>query len=265
MLAVTSAIDDPNLPGTLRYEVAQAQSGDTIFITPALHGAPVVLTQGEFVLDKDLTIAAQQNHPATISGNSTSRVFEVASGAHVTLDNLSITAGNGVGAYQGEGGGILNFGTLTVSSSTLSDNSAGSGGRGGGIANTGILMVSGSTLSDNSAGSGGAIYNFNFAALTVSDSTLSGNSAAVGGRILNLGTVTVSGSTLSGNSAAHGGAIYNFGTVTVSGSILSGNSATQGGIYNDSGTLTVGDSSFCQNTPDDIFGPYTDEGGNTFC
>ena len=55
----------------------------------------------------------------------------------------------------GEGGGILNGGTLTVSNSTLSGNSAGLDG--GGIHNGGTLTVSGSTLSGNSASYGGGI------------------------------------------------------------------------------------------------------------
>jgi hypothetical protein len=39
-----------------------------------------------------------------------------------------------------------------------------------------------------------------------------------------------------------------------------------GGIYN-AGTaaaLTVGGSTFSGNSPDDIYGPYTDGGGNSF-
>src|SRR5207253_76757 len=117
--------------------------------------------------------------------------------------------------------------------------------------------------------------------VTVSGSTLSANSAfSEGGGIYNGGgMVTVSGSTLSGNSALQGnggGGIYNGrsfvfshsigGTVTVSGSTLSGNSAgfDGGGIFND-GAATISDSVFCDNSPDDIFGAYTDGGGNTFC
>ena len=261
-LTVTSPVDDVNMPGTLRYDVAHAQSGDTIRITPALHGAPIVLTQGELVLDKSLTIKAQKNHPATISGNNNSRVFEVASGAHVSLINLAITDGNGVadnpaGTSQddGEGGGILNFGTLTVIASNVSGNSALDGG---GISNVfGTLTVNASTLSGNSAtidgvgvsGEGGGIYNF-FGALTVNDSTLSGNSARGGGGILSFGTVTVSDSTLSGNSATfEGGGIFSGGTVTVSDSTLSGNSAAffGGGIFND-GTATVSGSTLSGNS-----------------
>jgi predicted outer membrane repeat protein len=95
-----------------------------------------------------------------------------------------------------------------------------------------------------------------------------------GGGIFNAGTATVSTSTLSSNSASYdGGGIYNGGTVTVTGCTLSSNSALDGGgIYNagPASALTVSNSVFsgnsaptAQNGPN-IFGPYTDGGGNTF-
>jgi hypothetical protein len=148
----------------------------------------------------------------------------------------------------GEAGGLYNLGTLTVSDSTLSGNSA---NLGGGIFNDhGTLTVSNSTLSGNSAGSGGGIYNWG--TLTVSDSTLSGNTGVYGGGIYNnSGRLTVSNSTLSGNSAGDGGGIYNTGTLTVTGSTLSGNSAGDGGgIYNEGNmaTLTLSSSTLSGNS-----------------
>jgi hypothetical protein len=54
--------------------------------------------------------------------------------------------------------------------------------------------------------------------------------------------VTVSNSTLSDDSAGFGGAIYNNGDALV---------------------LTVTNSVFSGNSPDNIYGAYTDDGGNT--
>jgi len=200
------------------------------------------------------------------------RLFEVASGASLTLDHVTLQGDWG-------GGGILNQGTLNViNGSTLFGNNAGGiynvggtvavssstlyGHRGGGIYNVGgTVTVSNSTLSDNLAGNGGAIRNSG-GTLTVSHSILSGNGSAFGGGIYNdsSGTVTVDHSTLTNNHAGKsnnddpivvgdgdGGAIYNSaGTVTISNSILSGNVADLGGggIFNDSqGTVTVENSS----------------------
>jgi hypothetical protein len=88
-LPVTSAVDDVTQHGTLRYAVAHAHSGDTIVLAPALQSAGITLTQGELLLSQTgLTIKSGGNAPVTISGNNSSRVFEVAGGADVTLSNV---------------------------------------------------------------------------------------------------------------------------------------------------------------------------------
>jgi hypothetical protein len=84
------------------------------------------------------------------------------------------------GSSVGSGGGIANIqGSLTVSGCTLSLNNAyGDGAAGGGIYNYGglsMLTVTNSTLNDNAAQRGGGIYNI-FATLSVGSSTFSGNS-----------------------------------------------------------------------------------------
>jgi hypothetical protein len=115
---------------------------------------------------------------------------------------------------------LYNGGTLTVTGSTLSGNSAvGSDAFGGGVYNNRTLTVTGSTLAANSATSpgwvsaGGGIFNPYWSTLTVTGSTLSGNTVAAGqydgGGIDNDGTLTVSNSTLSGNHAgSEGGGLY---------------------------------------------------------
>ncbi len=116
--------------------------------------------------------------------------------------------------------------------------------------------------------------------LTISNGTADQPNAALpydddGGGILNLSTLTLSDCIVSGNSASapapsYGGGIYNAGTLTLSGCTVSNNYAVAdiapaygGGIYN-AGTLTVSSSTFSSNSPDNISGPYTDGGGNTF-
>jgi hypothetical protein len=103
----------------------------------------------------------------------------------------------------------------------------------------------------------------------VSHSILSDNTGPLGGGIFNfIGTVTVEDSYLTGNSATggDGGGIWNNGTLTVSRSNLSDNSAmTFGGGISNYGSLLVADTEFCHNSPDDISGPYVDQGGNSFC
>ncbi len=65
-----------------------------------------------------------------------------------------------------------------------------------------------------------------------------------------------------------GGGMFNdSSSPTVTNCSFSGNSAifNGGGMYNEaSSTTTVTNTGFCDNTPDPIFGPFTDGGGNCF-
>ena len=115
----------------------------------------------------------------TISGNHAVRVFTVNSGVTLNLNALTIADGSITG---GDGGGIYNSGSLTVTDSTFSGNSAIPasyvGGGGGGIYSQylGTLIVSNSSFSGNSAQVCGGIYS-HYSPLSVSNSTFSGNSA----------------------------------------------------------------------------------------
>jgi hypothetical protein len=168
----------------------------------------------------------------TVSGGNSSRVFEVAPNVTATISGLTITQGNSSETpdIRAVGGDIVNLGTLTLSGCIVSDGSTfdptfpTTGGLGGDIYNGGTMKLSGCTISGGSADEGGGIYN--------------------------AGTMTVSGCTVSGNHATYGGGIYNAGAasaLTVSNSVF-GSAIPRGPI----------------NTPDNIFGPYTDLGGNTF-
>jgi hypothetical protein len=184
-----------------------------------------------------------------ISGNGGDfSVFSISTGGNLFISGVSVSGANFTSSY---GGAFNNSGTLTISNSNLSNNSAIFGG---GVYNTisGILNISNSTLSGNSAGQGGGIAN-NGGTLTVSNSTLSGNSAVsgYGGGIANIGTLTISNSTFSNNSAIFGGGVFNTGSgiLNISNSTLSGNSAGQGGgIANNGGTLTIYNSTLSGNS-----------------
>ena len=90
-----------------------------------------------------------QTAKTTLSGNNLVRVFQVDSGAKLTLNKLTVANGNAATpGSPGIGGGIDNHGTLTVSNSTLSGNSANFVG---GIYNQGTLTVNNSTISSNTA------------------------------------------------------------------------------------------------------------------
>jgi hypothetical protein len=147
------------------------------------------------------------------------------------------------------GGGICNMDTLNVQNgSTVSDNEATGFTSGGGIYNYGTLTVTGSTVIDNMADNawGGGIHNSG--TTTVDGSTVTDNTAQAGGGICNTGTLDVQNGSTIGRAGApntadsYGGGIYNSsGTTAVDGSTVSANTTANygGGIYNEGGTLTV--------------------------
>ncbi len=199
--------------------------------------------------------------------------FTVDSGVTANLSGLTISGGVTASA----GGGIDNAGSLTVTNSTIADNSAGGWDPvgGGGIYNAGTLSVTNSVVDNNSvtgayygpSGNGGGIYNAGI--LTVSDSTVDKNSGTSGsygggngGGIYNTGTLTITNSAIADNSlswpAYHtslvdGGGIDNAGTLTVTNSTIDENSAEVygGGICNLSqSAVTVVDTTIADNSAD---------------
>ena len=123
---------------------------------------------------------------------------------------------------------------------TISGNSA---YLGGGINNyDGTLIITGSTLSGNSARDVGGGINFGFGTATLTNDTLSENSATEGGGIYNnYGTLTLTNDTLSENSAVDGGGINNLdGTVQPGNTIIAGNRASSVGPDFDGAVASLG-------------------------
>jgi hypothetical protein len=185
-------------PGSLRQALLDASAGDTIEFSSALYGQTITLTSGELVIPNNLTINGPGANLLAISGNNSSRVFNIQ--ATVIISGVTIKDGaidTSSSILNGRGGGIYNNGNLTVINSTFSGNStdtpAGAGIGGGGIYNNGSLTVINSTFSGNSTDTpAGAGYG--------------------GGGIYNNGSLTVTGSTVVSNSAVYnGGGIYNEG------------------------------------------------------
>jgi hypothetical protein len=243
---VTSNADEwiKPLPGTLRYLLA-----DTGCDTITFDSDYVIRLSTTLWIDRNVTIDGV-GHAVIISGDTYGDgtqyvpVFHIENASTVALQNITVTKGhNG----NSGGGGIHNYGHLTVRNCTVSDNRESCG--------------------DSSCG-GAGIYNNYSGTLEVINSTFSGNSTTMnGGGIWNEGPLTVTGSTFSGNSSdGHGGGIYNRGgTLTVTGSTFSGNSASVyrggGGIYNDRGTLTVATSTFSANSSGGSGGGIDNNGG----
>ncbi|MFP6768495.1 MAG: FG-GAP-like repeat-containing protein, partial [Planctomycetaceae bacterium] len=220
-----------------------------------------------------LTIIGAGSTATIISGNESSRVFQVMGGAILRLESLQVTGGDQP-SLSGDsyGGGIRNNidGTLEIENSLITDNEAKGGG---GIYNQGSATITNSILSDNSTPfAGGAIDNTGL--LTVESSLFIGNLGDNSAAIRNTaGSLTLRNSTLTDNSATFtGGAIGNdnFGTpaeLIVINSTIFGNTANNstriGGIVNNSATVIIRNSIVAGNTGDaDIAGAFVSNGNN---
>ena len=225
---------------------------------------------GDLDITGDLTINGAGD-ATIIDGGAIDRVLTIVLGATVFIDSVTIQNGNpGAGAGAG---GILNAGTLTLTNSTVTDNTGENFG--GGISNSGTLSLTDTTVSDNILGgtnlSGGGGGIFSSGTLTLTRSTVSGNSTiGRGGGIYGADpTITITNGTISGNTALNGGGIFNrFGTVIITHATIAGNTATDngGGIWNFGGTMTLANSIVSGNTAatpsDDCAGSITSLGHN---
>jgi hypothetical protein len=256
-ITVTSA--DDTGAGTLRQAIVDAASGDTINFSSGF--TTIILTSDQLLINKSLTINGPgANLLTVVRGRAQGlpffhfRIFDIIAGATVTISGLTIANGNPVASNFG--GGIFNFGTLTVVNCTVSGNStSGSSDNGGGIYNGGTAFITNSIISGNftaAFGEGGGIYSDGIT-MGITNSTISGNSAKAGSGVFNTGGTAIINSTVSGNSASFGfgGGIYNFtgGMLDIANSTVSGNSAiTGGGIENNGGTMGITNSTISGNS-----------------
>src|SRR3712207_2100086 len=88
--------------GSLRERVAAANAGDTVAIPAAID--PIVLTSGEIVVSKQLTIDGGAAAQTSVSGNDASRIFHI-TGGPVTLRRMTIH--DGLHSSASEGGGCI--------------------------------------------------------------------------------------------------------------------------------------------------------------
>jgi hypothetical protein len=224
--------------GSLRGEIAAAAAGDTFRFAPGLAGQTITLTGGELAITQSLDVEGLGARRLAVSGDNASRVFDVSSGATVTIAGLTITGGLADGnspGFTSAGGGILNSGDLTLTRDVLSDNQAvgdavhttlgnrPGGAVGGGVANLGTLTVSRSLLTRN------RVVGFDGRS-----ATSAGN--ASGGALLNAGTASITGSQFTFNVARAGS--DESGTMSATGSA---------GAISNTGSLTIARSTFSHN------------------
>jgi len=244
---VLSNLDDGS-DDTLRWAIAEANANpgpDTIDFDSSI--SQIVLSGTQLQLT-DITGATTVNGPSvTVNANGLSRVFQVDAGVTASFTGLTITGGS----VAGNGAGLLNLGTTTLTDCTVSGNHAIGGiddttgtvtGVGGGVGSLGgTLDLVDCTISGNTADFvGGGVANAGIPAigggkgstatpavpglLSMSDSTVSGNSAGLGSGVVN-GVPSAQGG---GKGATTFGAIGP-STLNMSNSVVSGNLAVEDG------------------------------------
>jgi large repetitive protein len=217
---------------TYTFTAGAYQGGDSeVFALPAISGNVTIVGNG-----------------ATISANGDGfAFFDVNPGAELTLSGVTLQYADQTSG-GGNGGAILNDGTLSVDQVTFAGNYAGTDG--GAIDNAddsgSTVTAIDSTFSSNNAEYGGAIETgYDGGSLTVIGSTFTSNGAELGGAIDNDddtsgGTLSVTSSTFSQNESYNGGAIDNgdefgLGLATIASSSFIGNYA-----FNDGGAIDNG-------------------------
>ena len=277
--AANAANCAPGNGNTCRLRDAMATSTAIAFdatVFPAGTATTIMLSAGTLVVSGGVAIDGT-GHNVIVDGGCTFSdgvcasggvtVFSAFLGSTLNIKALTIQHGNGnfCGSNVCGGGVYSDRATLTVTNSTIRDNTAASDGYGGGIYSSGTLTVTNSTLSGNSARGrhhadnkdpgGGGIYN-DGGVVTVTNSTITGNNTfgqgTDGGGMKGTGTMTVTNTIIAGNSSQNYGPDL-YGTFATGGHNLFGDTSNA--------TITLGSGDLVD--PNPLLGTLASNGGPT--
>ncbi|MFE1781073.1 hypothetical protein ACFW9F_00395 [Streptomyces sp. NPDC059506] len=229
---------------------ANSSGGNTLFLAP---GCTYRLTSPLPPVTSTLVIHANRS---TITRSSTAGFGILTVGAAGDLNIRDVTITNGDASDFG--GGIANFGRLTVSHSTIRDNRANYSGGIGGVAGT-TTRIENSNIMDNTANvNGGGVANDGN--MTIVNSRVIDNTATtgVGGGAANDGTLQILRSNINENQARRAGGVANVGggSTTITDSNVNTNTAAvaPGGVLNTGGTVVLNSSRVRNNQPTNCAG-----------
>ncbi len=247
----------------------------------------IFISNSTFQSNQRPVLSIQANSTATVSASTfisnTSNGF---GGAIINGGMLTVTGSlfrNNIAPISYEGGAIFNqslptqLGSAFISKTTFDGNT---GGYGGAISNYGIITLTQSTLTNNRStfnggGGGGAIYSGGTGtsqALTIINTTFSGNSSlsnSKGGAIYaNNRGFALTNVTLVNNISGSGGSLYvlNGANATLLNTIVSGGACAKGGteLFTDGGGNLAFNATGCPGTSaDPQLTALQDNGGQT--
>ncbi|WP_409199583.1 beta strand repeat-containing protein [Methanobrevibacter sp. DSM 116169] len=176
-----------------------------------------------------------------VDGDNSAKIFNVAKGASLTLNNITMING---------------YTTSTYSSSGITNNG-------------GTVIINSGTYANNNGGSGAVIYN-NGGTVIINSGTYANNNGGSGAIIYNMGTVIINNGTFKDNTASLGGTvIFNAGStsnsVTINNGNFTNNKATKQGsiVYSQLAQLTVNGGYYSYNTAGDDGGLFYSSGPGT--
>jgi len=201
----------------------------------------------------------------TLKSNGAGNHFNVQAGAHLTLEQITLS--NGLNTTRECGGSIrvLANAQLTLNATRFVNNT--SYMQGGAVCNRGSADISGTLFMNNASTNshGGAIGTYG--SLRVTNSKFMSNTAAYNGGGIDMGgSVAVTNSTFMRNTGLRGGGINTYGgTLTVVGSSFISNTANLygGGLSNDASLTTVSGSTFSDNYSANFGGALENSGSLT--
>ena len=212
---------------------------DTIVVP----GGDFQLSQGQVLINTDVTIAGSGARNTTIRGNVNAfRAFEVAAGVTASITGVTLNGGRGTFTPPNTGfqpGGLIrNNGTLTLDRVRVTNGNATSGG---GVANIAGTLAINRSLIDNNTGGGdaGGLLNFNGGTVVVRNTTITGNFANTGGGFFSWGDFGTNNSL--------------FEHVTIAGNSSGVNFAT-GDVLQMRNSIVVANNANCQTPPTSLGG-----------
>lgn len=120
---------DDSGPGSLRGVIACADAGDVITFDPSTNGQNIMLSTGQIVINKDLTILGNGMDNTIVDGamDDASRIFDIPSGGAagslaIRIEALTIQNGGSLTASGIQGAAINNHHQLSILDVKIKDN-----------------------------------------------------------------------------------------------------------------------------------------------
>tara|TARA_B100001059_G_scaffold81121_3_gene79109 strand:+ start:10668 stop:11732 length:1065 start_codon:yes stop_codon:yes gene_type:complete len=279
--AIPVSADTFNVPGdfnTIQEAIDNASANDTILVGPGTYDGPI-----DF-LTRDIIVKSTDGPEATIidgANTNASLVSMIHCNSPARLEGFTFQNADGGSDVSQDGNIIVGGGVRVLVGSPVIENCIFNNcrsGYGGGmhVGGSDVTIINCDFFGCSSSANGGALLIINGLA-TIEECRFDDNQATLQGgaiHIVNGEGHTMSNSTIINNYAIDGGGISWQNVQTefpfeIDSCTITNNEALNagGGIRGVAGSqpIVFTGSTLCDNEPDEIVGPFVDDGGNTLC